>query len=59
MHRSANVSLLKALHLGDKLTHAERSQLIKEQRICHREAKVDQLVEEFYRAQTRIPSWDT
>lgn len=59
MHRAAGVPLIKALHFGKKLTQSERTKLIKEQRICDREIKVDQLVEEFFRASALIPNWES
>lgn len=59
MHRSASVSLNKALHLGSALSQADRHLLIKQQRICPRDAKVDLLVDDFYQAASQISDWDT
>ena len=60
MHRDSGVSLVKALHFGSTKYHpSETAKLIRDQRICHREMKVDQLVDEFFRQSAKIPDYDT
>lgn len=59
MHRSPNVSMVKALHLSDKVTASERQSLFREQRICPREPKVDVQVERFFQASAQISDWNT
>lgn len=59
MHRAPTVSMTKALHLGSALTQAERRECIKQQNICPRDAKVEQLVGEFQLASPYIADWDS